>query len=204
MLNRIARTYPAIPRPLDADGVFGAATRTAVRQFQQIFDLPATGIIDRATWYKLVMLYTGILRLAELDSLGQQFFRLNFRFRHVISFGTAGEEAALLQYLLAILSQFYLSLPNVAIDGVFGSETLAAVKALQQDAGLEQTGVVDQATWEEIIRRYIGIDRAVLSTGEYFDFQSAGGTVSPQVLQDILAADPGRFPGVPLALGQQD
>ena len=77
MLNRIARTYPAIPRPLDADGVFGAYTRDAVRQFQTIFHLPVTGIIDRADWYKMAQLYTGILRLAEVNSLGQQYFRLS-------------------------------------------------------------------------------------------------------------------------------
>ena len=204
MLNRIARTYPAIPRPLDADGVFGAYTRDAVRQFQTIFNLPVTGIIDRADWYKMVQLYTGILRLAEVNSLGQQYFRLNFRYRHVISYGQSGEEVALLQYMLAILSQFYLSLPNIAIDGVFGEETLEAVKALQQDAGLDQTGVVDQATWDEIVQRYLGIDREVLSAEDYFDFVSSSGPVSPQVLQDILAADPGRFPGVPLEYGQQD
>ena len=204
MLNRISRTYPAIPRPLDVDGVFGAYTRDAVRQFQTIFNLPVTGIIDRADWYKMVQLYTGILRLAEINSLGQQFFRLTFQYRHVISYGMAGEETALLQYLLAILSQFYLSMPNLAIDGVFGDETLEAVKALQQDAGLEQTGVVDQATWDEIVRRYLGIDREVLGSEDFFDFTSASGPIAPQVLQDILAADPGRFPGVPLEYGQQD
>ena len=204
MLNRISRTYPAIPRPLDADGVFGAYTRDAVRRFQTIFNLPVTGIIDRADWYKMVQLYTGILRLAEVNSLGQQYFRLNFQYRHVISYGQSGEEVALLQYLLAILSQFYLSMPNVAIDGVFGDETLEAVKALQQDAGLDQTGVVDQMTWDEIVQRYLGIDREVLGAEDFFDFVSASGPVSPQVLQDILAADPGRFPGVPLEFGQQD
>jgi len=204
MLNRIARTYPAIPRPLDVDGVFGASTQAAVRQFQTAFNLPVTGVIDRTVWYRLVTVYVAILRLEELNSLGQQFFRLNFQYQHVISFGQQGEEVALLQYLLAVLSQFYLSLPNVAIDGVFGDETLEAVKALQQDAGLEQTGVVDQATWDEIVRRFLGIDRTVLGSAELFDFISSSGTVPPQVLQDLLAASPGRFPGVPLEFGQRD
>lgn len=204
MLNRISRTYPAIPLPIDVNGVFGVSTRNAVRQFQQIFNLPVTGVIDRATWYKMVMLYTGILRLAELDSLGQKFFQLNFVFRHVITYGQSGEEVALLQYLLAVLSQFYLSLPNIAIDGVFGDETYDAVVALQQDAGFDQTGIVDQETWDEIVQRYIGIDREVLSGEEYFDFQSSLGQVPSQVVQDILAAQSGRFPAVPLEFGQMD
>ena len=204
MLNRIARTYPAIPRPLDADGVFGAYTKRAVRQFQEIFGLPVTGVIDRTDWYRMVRLYTGILRLAEVNSLGQQYFRLGFQYRHVISYGQRGEEVALLQYLLAVLSQFYLSLPSVAIDGVFGDETLTAVRALQQDVGLDQTGVVDRAAWEEIVRRFLGIDRMVLSGEDFFDFESASGLIPAQVLQEILEEDPGRFPGVPLEYGQRD
>ena len=35
----------------------------------EIFGLPVTGVIDEATWYRLVSLYTGILRLAEINSL---------------------------------------------------------------------------------------------------------------------------------------
>ena len=67
-----------------------------------------------------------------------------------------------------------------------------------------QTGTVDRATWDVIVRRYLGIDRTVLGGGSFFDFVSASGSVSPQDLQDILAADPGRFPGVPLTYGQRD
>ena len=202
MLNRIARTYPAIPYPLAEDGVFGSRTENALREFQSVFGLPATGVIDEATWYRLVSLYTGILRLAEINSLGQQYFRLGFQYRQELAYGARGEEVSLLQYLLAVLSQYYLSLPNVAIDGVFGNQTRAAVEALQQEAGLDRTGTVDRATWGAIVRRYIGIDRASLAGEPFFDYESGGGPVSPQDLQDLL--DPDRFPALPLTLGQQD
>jgi peptidoglycan hydrolase-like protein with peptidoglycan-binding domain len=39
----------------------------------------------------------------------------------------------------------------VTIDGVFGPDTLAAVKAQQKAFGLSQSGVVDDGTWSKLI-----------------------------------------------------
>lgn len=63
-LDTIAAVYTAIPR-ITADGIFGPATAEAVRQFQSIFGLPVTGIIDFATWYRISHIYVGITRIAE-------------------------------------------------------------------------------------------------------------------------------------------
>lgn len=63
-LNRIARNYPAIPT-IAADGVYGPNTAEAVRTFQEIFDLPATGIVDYPTWYEISDIYVGVTRIAE-------------------------------------------------------------------------------------------------------------------------------------------
>ena len=64
-LNRIHQNYPAIPT-VTADGVFGPATRDAVRKFQSVFGLPATGIVDYPTWYKISEIYVAVSRIAEL------------------------------------------------------------------------------------------------------------------------------------------
>ena len=61
----IAEVYSSIPY-ISADGVYGERTQAAVRKFQQIFDLPQTGIIDFATWYKISQIYVGVTRIAEL------------------------------------------------------------------------------------------------------------------------------------------
>ena len=63
-LSTIAGVYTAIPR-ITADGIFGPATAEAVREFQTIFGLPATGVIDFATWYRISHIYVGITRIAE-------------------------------------------------------------------------------------------------------------------------------------------
>lgn len=64
-LARIARAYPAIPS-IAADGVYGPRTREAVAEFQSIFGLPSTGIVDYPTWYKISEIYVAVSRIAEL------------------------------------------------------------------------------------------------------------------------------------------
>lgn len=65
-LNRIARAYPALPT-VSEDGIYGEATANAVRQFQSIFGLPETGVVDYPTWYKISEIYVGVSRIAELN-----------------------------------------------------------------------------------------------------------------------------------------
>ena len=64
-LNTIAGDYPAIPK-IRVDGVYGSETANAVRTFQKIFNLPQTGEVDFATWYKISQIYVGVSRIAEL------------------------------------------------------------------------------------------------------------------------------------------
>ncbi|MBS5282928.1 MAG: peptidoglycan-binding protein [Clostridiales bacterium] len=64
-LDAIAEVYTAIPR-VRADGIFGQRTADAVREFQSIFGLPQTGVVDFATWYRISHIYVGITRIAEL------------------------------------------------------------------------------------------------------------------------------------------
>lgn len=65
-LNRIAQAYPALPI-IAEDGIFGPATEESVRTFQSIFGLPATGIVDYPTWYKISEIFVGVSRIAELN-----------------------------------------------------------------------------------------------------------------------------------------
>lgn len=64
-LNTIAKTYPALPS-LTVDGIYGPKTKEAVRDFQSVFGLPATGVTDYPTWYKIQEIYVAVTRIAEL------------------------------------------------------------------------------------------------------------------------------------------
>lgn len=63
-LNRIAQNYPLIPA-ISTDGIYGEDTANAVRVFQQIFNLPPTGITDFATWYAISDIFVGVSRISE-------------------------------------------------------------------------------------------------------------------------------------------
>ncbi len=64
-LNRIAQTYPALPS-VTADGIYGENTRQAVADFQRVFGLPITGVVDYPTWFKISDIYVAVTRIAEL------------------------------------------------------------------------------------------------------------------------------------------
>ena len=209
-LNRIAQNYPAIPKIPTADGIFGSRTEAAVRRFQEIFDLTPDGVVGPATWYALVRLYTAVTNLSELRSLGQQFYAINWSYPGGLEQGATGEKVRHLQYMLSILATYINSIPQVAIDGVFGPATRSAVIAAQRFFGLPQTGVVDAATWDEIYDQFSGIETTSLRNRELFP----EGTVPVAV--PAFAGQSGRrsryagsttltqFPGKELYTGQQD
>ena len=65
-LNAIAKAYPAIPS-VTVDGIYGPATAASVKKFQNIFGLPASGVVDYPTWYKIQDIYVAVTRIAELQ-----------------------------------------------------------------------------------------------------------------------------------------
>ena len=160
-LNTISRNYPAIPR-VEVDGIFGESTERAVRTFQQIFDLTPDGIVGEATWNKLVLLYVGILRLAELDSVGVNIFGSSLEYPESLRLGDENDKVATLQYFLSVISEFYDTVPSVPITGYFGELTQEAVLAFQRQAGLVADGVVGRRTWDELYRAYDGVSDTVL------------------------------------------
>lgn len=162
-LNRIAGNYPGIPRIDPVDGIFGPQTEAAVRMFQSIFDLTVDGVIGRATWYKVILVYTGVTRLAELNSEGQRFIANTGQAgpERLVSPGDTGELVDTVQYYINVLSQFYSSIPPIAATGVYDSATQNAVSQAQRQFGLAQTGEVDYATWNAMESAVAGIGSTV-------------------------------------------
>lgn len=64
-LQILARVYNEIPF-INADGSYNAETQNAVIAFQKIFDLPVTGDVDAATWYKVSELYNRFINSSNL------------------------------------------------------------------------------------------------------------------------------------------
>lgn len=160
-LNRISRNYPAIPKIEKADGYFGLHTEEAVKEFQRIFNLDPTGVVDKSTWYKIEYIFTSVKRLSELNSEGLRLEEVAKQFTEVLSMGMQSNEVRNLQYFLAVIGAYYEQVPPVPITGYFGEQTENSVKAFQRVYGLPETGIVDRQTWEDIYRAYDGIVQSV-------------------------------------------
>lgn len=153
-LNRIRQDFPLIPNIEIVNGIYSTETVNAVRTFQRIFELPQTGIIDRATWNSISWYYVAVTKLAELTSQGDQVVGSTLPPNTVISLGASGGLVARLQYMLTYIAQFYPDVQEVAQDGSFGSGTRAAVISFQNRFGLNPEGIVDPATWIKLYEVY--------------------------------------------------
>ena len=65
-LNAISNSYPAIEK-VSEDGVFGPATEASVKKFQEVFNLPQTGVVDFKTWYAISRIYVATTKIASLN-----------------------------------------------------------------------------------------------------------------------------------------
>ncbi len=198
MLNRIAQNYPAIPKIAPVVGVFGESTRQSVLAFQRIFNLAPDGVVGKATWYKLVYLYVGVLQLSELVSRGQTYYAVQFQFPGVLREGDRGGEVEVLQYMLNLLAEFTDAIQPPAMDGVFGPETANAVREYQYLLSMTPSGVVDEATWNSIYRSFAQAD--------FFLRRDQVRAQAAREGEEDYAQTPrlGQFPGQELRLGQRD
>ena len=201
-LNRISQNYPAIPKTENVDGIFGSRTEASVRAFQQIFDLTPDGIVGKATWYALVRLYTAVTKLSELRSQGQRFYAISWEYPNGLRQGDRGDKVRHLQYMLSVLSSYIQQIPSLTVDGVFGPNTRNAVLAAQRFFGLPETGIVDEATWDNIYDQFSGIETTSLRNQE--TFPPAALTNSPVRQRYSRSTTMTQFPGRNLSIGNQD
>lgn len=216
-LNRIAQSYPAIPKIPAADGIFGPRTEASVRTFQEVFGLTPDGVVGPATWYEIVRLYTAVTALSELRSQGQQFYAINWTAPNTLQIGDSGEKVRQLQYMLSVLSKYIPGVPPLTIDGVFGQNTRAAVLAVQRRFNLPETGNVDPETWDELYDQFSGIENTSFRNSALFPSavtQASNSNVrsvgSFRINNNIPRINYNRttrmtqFPGRDLSVGAQD
>ena len=160
-LTRIRGDFPNIPRIANQNGIFGADTEAAVREFQRTFNLTADGIIGRATWNYISRIYVAVKKMAQLVSEGQRINVGKAPPNVVIRQGARGENVVLLQFLLNTIAQFYATVPEVVETGVFDAQTTEGVRAFQRQYGLTVDGIVGPATWRALYDTYNGITSSV-------------------------------------------
>lgn len=194
-INRIARAYPLIPTIWPETGVFDESTEESVKAFQSIFNLTPDGIVGKATWNKLLVLYTGITKLSELVSEGQAHIERPFVDSGYVTIGDKGDAVARLQYIINILSAFNDAIPSVDVDAIFGEATRQAVIAFQKDQGLIPNGIVDTETWASMLDQYAGIKDTVLDNVNLFPTeQILEGNLTTEEIQSILETQNLNYP----------
>ena len=153
-LNRIRRNYPAIPRISEVSNVFDAETEAAVRAFQSIFNLESDGIVGKATWYKIKMIYNGVKSLSEITSEGLTISEAQRVYPEVLRLGHTGLNVETVRFYLAFLGYFLPQLPPIPITDTFDEAMLDAVYAFQSTYGLTVDGVVGRSTWNALQNVY--------------------------------------------------
>ena len=153
-LNRIRRNYPAIPRISEVSNVFGAETEAAVRAFQSIFNLASDGIVGKATWYKIKMIFNGVKSLSEITSEGLTISEAQRVYPEVLRLGDTGLNVETVRFYLAFLGYFLPELPMISLSDDFDQELLDAVYTFQRLYGLTVDGVVGRETWNALQTAY--------------------------------------------------
>lgn len=196
-LDRIAINYPQIPFILKANGVYGDRTEAAVRTFQRVFGLDQTGIVNRETWYRVLYVYNAVKKLAELNSEGERIE--NDSFPRSLSSGDRGTDVLRIQYYLLIIADALnvTSIPQPVLTGIFDANTERTVRGFQQYYGLPVTGIIDEATWNAIVKYYYDYENSFASDRKYPGYLLKNGSRGRNVIfiQNALNALGGRIPG---------
>ncbi len=114
------------------DGMFGSETENIVKEFQQKHSLSVTGIVTPE-------LLGAIQEEVSLPSVPEK----KFTSGAYIKKGDSGSAVVSIQHALNALR----ANPAINEDGVFGSGTVAAVKAFQKKKNLQADGIVGPATF---------------------------------------------------------
>ena len=154
-LNRISNNYPAIPKIEEENIFFTTDMEESVKAFQEIFDLPVTGTVDKATWYEVKYLYNAVKKVADLASEGISIEEVEFPYGETLQLGDTGPYIRPLNYLLNFLSYIDTDIPKLNLSGEeFTEDTKEMVIAFQTSNNIEANGIVDKNTWNALVTAY--------------------------------------------------
>ena len=136
---------------IGVDGIYGPETTEAVRAFQEIAGLPATGEVDKTTWDAIYIAFlsaTGADRNPPSSVL--QFPSPDY----VVRPGDSGDLVYAIQFMLDTLSNRFTNFPSPGVSGVHDDSSQQSVAVLQHVFALPENGQVDKVTWDSLITAY--------------------------------------------------
>ena len=156
-LRRIRANYPAIPTITNTIGLYDEETANAVKKFQEIFSLPVTGIVNKATWYKIKYIYNSVKKLADIYSEGLSKQEATFLYEDELNYGDTGIEVEFIHYYLDALAFLDNDIPRLQTNSIYNNNTITMVKAFQKKYGLPVTGVFSYNDWKILKKAYDNI-----------------------------------------------
>ena len=153
-LRRIRKNYPAIPQIQYDQGIYDESTKLAVEEFQKIFNLPITGVVDKGTWYKIKYIYTSVKKLSDLYSEGLSKEEATFLYADELKYGDTGIEVEYIHYYLDALAFLDPDIPRLPTNSIYTNNTETMVKAFQKKYNLPVTGVFTYSDWEVLKNAY--------------------------------------------------
>ena len=137
------------------DGIYGSETQRAVADFQRTRGLPESSTVNKETWDTIYEEYLQIKRGTErLPS--PSFFPTEPQ-GYVSKIGEKSSFVAIVQLMLRELGVIFDSIPELAIDGIFGPETEIAIREFQKASMLEETGEIDLQTYNRLNNAFLSI-----------------------------------------------
>lgn len=149
MLRRLSGRYEFLP-PLAVDGIFGERTLEAVMLFQRELAPPVTGVVDQRTWNAIRDAWVDLERASAPPRTVRIFPGEGYQ----VQPGASGGAMVLPQAMFQLLSRRLEGIARGEADGVHGDASVQNTLWLQELAQLEQTGVMDQRTWDMLSRLY--------------------------------------------------
>ena len=156
LLQRIAYYFDSVESPPLSDQ-YTDETAAATRSAQQLLGLEQTGIADADTWTAVEALSLQLAAHApnpDRDTPPSTAYP-----GRAIAEGSAGQEVGQVERWLNRRAQLSCGEDYVADNNRFGAADAAAVRAVQQQAGLLVTGIVNRETWAALQAQSCNYDK---------------------------------------------
>lgn len=144
-LYTISMFDKTIPQVLP-NGVYNKETAQAVEAFQRAYSIPVTGEADPYTWDKIASVCKRYLEGAPAA------YHVFPSRSSIVREGDNGELVYIIQAMLWKAAAWYDNMPKLTVCGEFNEATGNAVRSFQHCAGLPESGMVDCATWNMLVR----------------------------------------------------
>ena len=156
LLQRIAYYFSSVEAPPLSDQ-YTDETAAATRSAQQLLGLEQTGIADADTWTAVEAL--SLQLAAHAPNPDRDVPPSTSYPGRAIAEGSAGQEVGQVERWLNRRAQLSCDEDYVADNNRFGAVDAAAVRAVQQQAGLLVTGIVNRDTWAALQAQSCNCDK---------------------------------------------